>query len=168
MNKLTQKLITQTIIIAVIIFICWIFGFSPDSYNFGHLYELLWLYSQILLAIFVPITVIYFIRHNKSSLVLLGRLFRFVSYFSIAVIFFLYAFENYYTFYIRYPGAGVLRNFWINTKLHYSMQYIADIEYGLFSDIKMLLPLMVYLIIIGLFLWAIKVNKTIFKTDEKI
>jgi len=168
MNKLTQKLTIQTTIIAVIILICGIFGFSPDNYNFGHLYEVLWLYSQILLVVFVPITLIYFIRYKKNNLMLLGRLFRFISYFSIVVIFLLYAFENYYTFYIRYPEVGVLRNFWINTKIHYSMQYIADIDYGLYSDLKLLLPLMVYLIIIGLFLWAIKVNKALFKTDEKI
>jgi len=135
---MSRKLYLQTLLLSVAVIINWIFGFTKDDYNFGHLYFLLWYYSYFIFLVFMPLTLFYFT--SKTNKIILGRFFRAFGWLFILVFL---------------ATAGL--DFYLTTLDSFNLTVLR--EFGIINLLAELMPYLVYLTLILLMLGAIKVNR---------
>ena len=135
---ITKSIQLQTLFILLVIVISWLFGFTKDDYNFGHLYFLLWYYSFLILAVFAPLILLdYAGRFNK---IILGKIFRVFGWFSVLI-------------FIAIAGL----DFYLTTADSFNLTVLR--EFGMINFLVMLVPFLVYLTLILLMLGAIRINR---------
>lgn len=159
MTSTKKLLIRQTLLILSILLIGLIFGCWFDAYDYY--FPLLYIITVISLMFFVPLSALYFLRiRNKKTTRGLNKIFRFVCWtflVLLSLVFLRILFFDF--FYISLPGANFAQNLWDSIKYHLSFSYINNSEYGLWPQLKEVINCLPYLMIIGLFYWAIKINK---------
>lgn len=135
---MSMKLHLQSLSILLAVVVCWIFGFTNDDYNFGHLYFLLWYYSFFMMVVFAPLILLDYL--GKFNKIILSRFFRAFSWFSILI-------------FIAIAGL----DFYLTTLDSFNLTVLK--EFGLINFLTELAPYLVYLALILLMLGVIKINR---------